>query len=214
VTADLTCDLDLDAVVTAPLAGTPSDPGGAVGYAEVECFTSQAAGKGKNKLVAYPGTLHAGLALGTGDGDGDCDETLSNLTLGFTIPAAFEYLLTGRSPAAHLFYGDASLGFVYHSGAPLLEITDLLPPDAIVVDGGDLSIDLSGLDLGCGAGVVTGGRTFYARAHVRRPTSGTPYADTEHELTAWVDVDGTLVEDTYSVWENPAGGCVNGQLVE
>lgn len=213
VTADLTCAaVTNDAVVTAPLPDVPPDPNDATGYTTVECFTSHQTGHGKNpnKLVAYPGTLHVGVVVTTDEGDGTCTETVNATSIGFTLPDDFDYLSTGRSPAVHLFFGDGSGGFAYHSGLPLIGIDPLLPDGAIVINDKNMTIDLTGLDLGCGAGKLPKGRTLYARAHVKM--TGGIETDEDEIFTSHVSIGGSK-DDTWTVVENPTQGCVDGQLV-
>jgi len=216
VTADASCSsVTNDAVVTAPLPDVPQDPNGATGYTTVECYTSHQTGHGKNpnKLVAYPGTLHVGVVVMTGEGDGTCTDTLNATSIGFTLPDDFDYLLTGRSPAVHLFFGDGSGGFAYHSGLPLVGIDPLLPESAINIADKVMTIDLTGLDVGCGAGKLPKGRTLYARAHVKM-TDGVE-TDEQEDFISHVSIGGGSTDDTWSVIENPTTTqtCVDGQLV-
>lgn len=214
VTSALSClGVTNTAVVTAPLGGDP-EPSGVSGYALVECFNSQLAGHGKSKVVSDPGTVHAGTVFHTGDGPKDCTETVDNVVLTFTIDSDFDFLTTGKSPNAHVFIGDATgpvaPGFFYHSGSPLTEYK--LPAGAITGAATDmLTVDLSGLDIGCGAGKIPKGLTIYARAHTK--FVGTPTADESHTFGTGVTSSLGALSDSESIVENPTSPvCVNGVL--
>lgn len=210
-TADGGCSaLGVDAVVSAPLL---SD-----NYETVDCFTSQYAGKGKSKVTANPGTVHAGIVVNMPEGVGDCDATATGVQLTISKDPAFDWAMTGKSPAVHVFVGDALGGFFLHSGAPLTEFTGALL-DLGAISGGtdnaynDIDVDLSELDVGCGAGEIPYGWTIYARAHVR--FNDTPGAGVEHEFGAWARADDMDEQsNTYTIDENPAAICTNGQYDE
>jgi len=207
-------ELGVTTVVTAPLE---SD-----NYEGVECFESHKAGRGKNKTVATPGTVHVGSVVSMPAGDiEDCDNTISGLMVTLTKDAAFDWTMSGGSPATHVFWGDAGGGFFYHSGFPLTEITgDVLAVGGISGgtdnDDNDIDINLSNVDVGCGPGEFPYGGTLYARAHVRFSRTNDIGTDEEHAFSSSAtssDPVGPFMDDE-SIWENPDGDphplCDNG----
>jgi hypothetical protein len=176
-------------------------------YGTDQCFTSIAARK---KLTNNPGSLHI-AAIVTSTVPGDCsDLTISNPQIVLTLPAGFSYLLTGNSPAAHVFIGSGA-GFDLHYPAGFTEVTDSA---GIVVNGNTITIDLSKVDVGQGPGVIPTGLTIYARAHAIYSGPGAPASNATFSFsTAASANNGTLTaSNSEDIVGNPSGGCVDGIL--
>lgn len=212
------------AVVTAPLTGTLED-GGPVGYELVDCFNTMMTTGKKPKVVSYPGTVHVGIIVKTFCGG---EDDLQNAKITLEFPPNFSLECTGRSPAIHVFAGIADSpdlldpqyenGFYFHSGSPLMEITGLikaaggitLEGSAVCENATGVVADLTGVDVGFGAGIIPTGWTIYARAHVRPNATRSGPLDSTFTTKAQA-ADFSEIVDTIPISENnPA--CVDGQL--
>ena len=180
-------------------------PGG--DYGIDQCFTSVA---GKKKLANNPGSVHI-AAVVTSTVPGDCsDLTIANPKIVLTLPLGFGYLLTGGSPAAHVFIGEGT-GFDLHNPVGFTEVT---ASAGITVSGNTITVDLSSVDVGPGPGVIPTGLTIYARAHAVYSGPGAPSADTSFGFTtmASANVGALTASHTETIVGNPSAGCVDGTL--
>jgi hypothetical protein len=181
-------------------------------YGIDQCFVDSVKQAGKKVIVNNtPGSVHidtlvtsAGTCAGLG--------TISGVTLTLQLPdlvpdgtgtAGFSYEVTGASPNAHIFVGDGSGGIDLHDGTPLTEVTDQV---AQVRSGQTITIDLSGLDLGSGPGVIPASDTIFARAHARfnaTTKNGQPLPDTAFKFSSSATADVGSAASDYYISGNP-----------
>ncbi len=133
-------------------------------YGIDQCFTSA---EPKKKVVSNPGTVHVASILNVTVPEGCEATTVSGLSIKLTVPAGFSFYHTGPSPYAHVFIGEAT-EFNLHTGLPLTEYTSSAVTSSPVSDGSGgyyLTVDLSNIDVGSGAGVIPSSDTVFVRAH-------------------------------------------------
>jgi hypothetical protein len=154
-------------------------------YAEMTCFNATLGGADKTKVNNYPGSVHITATIKT---TGPCSGfgTISNPKITLTLPVDFSFADSGPSPKAHVFIGPpcaapSNCAFDLHSGAPLTEVTAAVLKK-ISVSGQTVTVDLSGLDVGQGPGVIPSDYAIYVRAHAMLaatvtavPPTGTEY---------------------------------------
>lgn len=161
-------------------------------YGVDQCFTSTAAN-------TAPGSFHVDTIINT---SGPCAGfgTISGVTATLTLPVtgqdqdtglpagSFAYLITGKSPPAHVFIGNVQGGaFDLHNGTPLVEVTGEVKQtnSKLLVGGGGSNytdtLDLSHVNLddfpalvtanggpfGLGSGVFPSNFTIFIRAHTK-----------------------------------------------
>jgi hypothetical protein len=149
-------------------------------YAPMSCFTAQQSGR---KISTFPGSLHIAAVVNT---TGPCAGfgTISGTTITLTLPAGFSFDKTGNSPAAHVFVFPAAGGFDYHYPDPASEVTNLIPKPQVL--GQTVTVDLSSLDLGGGAGVIPATDTIYIRAHAVFTGGSVPPDETQYSFNTSV----------------------------
>jgi hypothetical protein len=149
-------------------------------YAPMSCFTAQPSGR---KISTFPGSLHIAAVVNT---TGPCAGfgTISGTTIRLTLPAGFSFDKTGNSPAAHVFVFPAAGGFDYHYPDPASEVTNLIPKPQ--VSGQVVTVDLSSLNLGGGAGVIPATDTIYVRAHAVFTGGSVPADDAPYSFNTSV----------------------------
>ncbi len=175
-------------------------------YAPMSCFTANQSGR---KVSTYPGSLHIAAVINT---TGPCAgfASISGAVVTLTLPAGFSFDTTGNSPAAHVFIVDAANGFDYHYPGP--EIA--LPKSAITGAATQtLTVDLSSVNLGQGAGVIPSNDTVYVRAHAvftgtTVPIDGTQYVFATSTSASLTGIGATAASSTQTVTKTQA--CVDG----
>jgi hypothetical protein len=173
-------------------------------YGIDECFTSVAS---KKKITNNPGSVHIAAVVTSTAPTG-----ITNPVIALTLPEGFTFLLTGQSPAAHVFVGVPAGGFDFHYPDPLVEVTA-----SAVISGQAtqiMTVDLSNVDVGLGAGVIPQEDTIYIRAHAIYTGPGAALTDSEYVFTTAVTADEGVATDDETVIGNPSttGVCVNGIL--
>jgi hypothetical protein len=200
-----------------------------------ECYNTEPS-NGRGKFVpisSSPGTVHVGAIVRAGE---DCSSGgfVEDITIDFTLPDNFHVDCSGRSPVVHVFAGPAGApdlgdpqyesGFYYNSGEPLMGITRrVMAVNGITTNGSacqpgrnqkrnwtitEMSVNLSNVDLGFGAGKIPVGWTVYARAHTRAHAEN-PGADATFTVEASTS-QGALETDAFDLPETDA--CEEGQL--
>lgn len=172
-------------------------------YSFEQCFTTKGNPK---KLIVNPGSAHIAAVVNATVPD-TCEEaSITNPTIKLTLPAGFSFYLTGGSPAAHVFVGEAA-AFDFHDPETdgLLEVTD-----AALISGQltqTITVDLSNVDVGFGPGQIPTSDTIYVRAHTRYTGSDpTPHGQFTFLTEAGIGAVMTA-SDTEKLQANPAGGC-------
>lgn len=116
----------------------------------------------------------------------------------------FSFDTTGASPAAHVFVGPAAGGFDYHYPGALAEVTALIPKP--VVSGNTVTVNLSALNIGLGAGLIPASDTIYVRAHAKLssiqiiPADGTEYVFRTSTTTLLHNRDNNEPSTANSQW--------------
>ncbi len=158
------------------------------------------------QLNSIPGTFHiAGITTTTGPCAGT--DSIGGVKITLTLPAGFTYVLSGKSPLAHVFIGDANLanGFDLHDPTPaFVEVTALV---SITQSGNTVTIDLSKLgDLK--------GMLIYTRAHCMPIKIQTVNADTSCAFTSNSTVNrvngvptSMSAQGQSTIVGNPSNGC-------
>jgi hypothetical protein len=178
-------------------------------YAPMSCFTSTTAKNGK--VNTFPGSLHITATVNT---TGPCAGfgTISGTVITLTLPAGFKFDVSGASPAAHVFVGPAASGFDFHYPVTLAEVTSLIPKPVVL--GQTVTVDLSGLNLGQGAGVIPSSDTIYVRAHSVFSGSSLPADGTQYvfltSTTSNLEGIGGSTTNSSSQTLTALSTCVNG----
>jgi hypothetical protein len=175
-------------------------------YAPMSCFTANTSGK---KVSTFPGSLHITAVVNT---TGPCAgfATISGTVVTLTLPVGFSFDVTGASPAAHVFIVNAGGGFDFHYPGP--EIA--LPKSKITgANTQTLTVDLSGVDLGQGSGVIPSNDTIYVRAHAvftgtSVPLDGTQYIFTTNTAATLTGIGPSTATSSTTVTKSSA--CVDG----
>jgi hypothetical protein len=133
-------------------------------YDLLNSFRTSADGK-----KTAPGSMHIGTAVSGGAGQCARQNSFSNVVVKLLIPKGFIRLQTGNSPLAHVFIGEASNGFDYHEGVPLIEVTGLTKlEESIDLNGNTVvTADLTQLNIGYGNGVFPNSYKIYVRSHIK-----------------------------------------------
>lgn len=184
-------------------------PGSPPEYAPMTCFSSTTAKNGK--VTTFPGSLHITATVNT---IGPCIgvDNISGTVITLTLPVGFKFDVTGASPHAHVFIGPAASGFDFHYPQTLSEVTSLIPNP--VISGQSVTVDLSNLDLGLGAGVIPASDTIYVRAHSVFSGTSAPGDNTQYVFTTSAtsklagDTEPTIASSSQTV--TALSACVNG----
>jgi len=169
-----------------------------------QCFTSFG---NKRKLITNPGSVHI-AAIVNATVPSSCEATfISNPTVTLKLPVEFSFLLTGNSPAAHVFIGEATSGFDFHypNFDGLQEITD-----SAIISGETtktITVDLSNVDVGFGPGQIPSSYTIYVRAHSQYTASVIAAQNQLFTFTTGAGAGGGLTaSDTETLIANPTSG--------
>lgn len=176
-------------------------------YAPMLCFTSTTAKNGK--VNTFPGSLHITATANT---TGPCSGfgTISGTVITLTLPSGFKFDTSGASPAAHVFVGPSASGFDLHYPQTLAEVTSLIPKPSI--SGQTVTVNLSSLNLGFGAGVIPSSDTIYVRAHAVFSGSPAPAEGTQFVFSTTATTTSPALTNNASQTVTASASCVDGHF--
>jgi hypothetical protein len=180
-------------------------------YAPMTCFSGTLANR---KVNTSPGSVHITAIVNT---TGPCAgfSNIRNPLVSLTLPIGFSFADAGAAPKAHIFTGPAATGFDMHYPQTLKEVTSLIPKTAITLSGQTLTVDLSPLDLGLGAGVIPSTYTIYVRARAAFTGFNVPADNATYTFgsstTAELPSIGKMTNESFQVI-TAMQACVNGNL--